>query len=319
MKLDLLYEIDVPKPWPGPHPYGQRKARAAGLREALEQIKLADTLGLQHRPGTSSTTSARAARTRPAPEVMHRRAVPGAPRTSASASASCSCRTASPRRSAWPRRWRPPTSSATAASSGAPGRSTPMEQTAFGVDRDASREPSGARPSRPSCRPGSRSTSRATARTLDFPEPHGRPRSRSRTRTRRAGWRRRATASPRSPAASGSGLLSFVDHAAGRADGRAHPRSTATRPPNAPTPITRVTNNRVGRLHARALRRRPWRRPRRTASGTRCGGGTRTSPSSPSSGSSPTSARRSKDAVFPLLKPSVEGNFDPQQLQRRTT
>ena len=26
MKLDLLYEIDVPKPWPGPHPYGQREA-----------------------------------------------------------------------------------------------------------------------------------------------------------------------------------------------------------------------------------------------------------------------------------------------------
>ena len=45
MKLDLLYEIDVPKPWPGPHPYGQREAEQRAYREALEQIKLADTLG----------------------------------------------------------------------------------------------------------------------------------------------------------------------------------------------------------------------------------------------------------------------------------
>ena len=26
MKLDLLYEVDVPKPWDGPHPYGQRRS-----------------------------------------------------------------------------------------------------------------------------------------------------------------------------------------------------------------------------------------------------------------------------------------------------
>jgi len=45
MKLDLLYEIDVPRPWPKPHPYGQREAEQAAYREALEQIKLADTLG----------------------------------------------------------------------------------------------------------------------------------------------------------------------------------------------------------------------------------------------------------------------------------
>src|SRR5262245_14481070 len=45
MKLDLLYEIDVPKPWGKPHPYGQREAEQAAYRDALEQIKLADTLG----------------------------------------------------------------------------------------------------------------------------------------------------------------------------------------------------------------------------------------------------------------------------------
>jgi hypothetical protein len=26
MKLDLLYEIDVPNPWGKPHPYGQRES-----------------------------------------------------------------------------------------------------------------------------------------------------------------------------------------------------------------------------------------------------------------------------------------------------
>src|SRR2546423_7292438 len=46
MKLDLLYEIDVPKPWPDkPHPYGQREAEQKAYRDAIEQIALADTLG----------------------------------------------------------------------------------------------------------------------------------------------------------------------------------------------------------------------------------------------------------------------------------
>jgi alkanesulfonate monooxygenase SsuD/methylene tetrahydromethanopterin reductase-like flavin-dependent oxidoreductase (luciferase family) len=46
MKLDLLYEIDVPRPWPNkPHPYGQREAEQAAFHEAIEQIRLADKLG----------------------------------------------------------------------------------------------------------------------------------------------------------------------------------------------------------------------------------------------------------------------------------
>ena len=45
MKLDLLYEVDVPKPWGKPHPWGQREAEQRAYREALEQIKLADKLG----------------------------------------------------------------------------------------------------------------------------------------------------------------------------------------------------------------------------------------------------------------------------------
>jgi alkanesulfonate monooxygenase SsuD/methylene tetrahydromethanopterin reductase-like flavin-dependent oxidoreductase (luciferase family) len=45
MKLDLLYEVDVPKPWPLSHPYGQRQEEQRAYREAFEQIRLADTLG----------------------------------------------------------------------------------------------------------------------------------------------------------------------------------------------------------------------------------------------------------------------------------
>ena len=46
MKLDLLYEIDTPFPWPDkPHPYDQKEAEQAAYREAFEQIKLADKVG----------------------------------------------------------------------------------------------------------------------------------------------------------------------------------------------------------------------------------------------------------------------------------
>lgn len=46
MKLDLLYEVQAPKPWPDkPYPYNQREAEAAAYFEAMEQIKLADKLG----------------------------------------------------------------------------------------------------------------------------------------------------------------------------------------------------------------------------------------------------------------------------------
>ena len=47
MKLDLLYEIDVPKPWSKPHPYGQREAEQKAYAEAIEQIQLGDRLGFQ--------------------------------------------------------------------------------------------------------------------------------------------------------------------------------------------------------------------------------------------------------------------------------
>lgn len=45
MKLDLFYEIDVPRPWPGEFPENQRRAEQRAYREALEQVRFADALG----------------------------------------------------------------------------------------------------------------------------------------------------------------------------------------------------------------------------------------------------------------------------------
>lgn len=45
MKLDLFYEFDAARPWNGPHPYGQRAREQKTYREAFEQIQLADRLG----------------------------------------------------------------------------------------------------------------------------------------------------------------------------------------------------------------------------------------------------------------------------------
>lgn len=48
MKLDLLYEFQPKvRPWAEPHPYGQRHAEQVVYDEALEQIKVADKLGFQ--------------------------------------------------------------------------------------------------------------------------------------------------------------------------------------------------------------------------------------------------------------------------------
>ena len=46
MKLDLLYEIDAPRPWDGgAHPYGQRKREQRAYHEMIQQMKLADEHG----------------------------------------------------------------------------------------------------------------------------------------------------------------------------------------------------------------------------------------------------------------------------------
>lgn len=45
MDLGLLYEFDVPQPWEGEHPWGQRNAERRVYQENIRQIVLADTVG----------------------------------------------------------------------------------------------------------------------------------------------------------------------------------------------------------------------------------------------------------------------------------
>jgi alkanesulfonate monooxygenase SsuD/methylene tetrahydromethanopterin reductase-like flavin-dependent oxidoreductase (luciferase family) len=138
MKLDLLYEVDVPKPWGKPHPWGQREHEQQAYREALEQIQLADRLGfhttwhVEHhfREGRSHS---------PAPEVL------------IGALSQCTEQirlgfgvTLMPHAFTPPMRVAEKVATADILSGGrvewGTGRSTPMEQIAFGVDREASRE-----------------------------------------------------------------------------------------------------------------------------------------------------------------------------------
>jgi alkanesulfonate monooxygenase SsuD/methylene tetrahydromethanopterin reductase-like flavin-dependent oxidoreductase (luciferase family) len=45
MELGLLYEFEAPQPWDQPHPWGQRNAERKSYQNAIEQIVLADKKG----------------------------------------------------------------------------------------------------------------------------------------------------------------------------------------------------------------------------------------------------------------------------------
>jgi alkanesulfonate monooxygenase SsuD/methylene tetrahydromethanopterin reductase-like flavin-dependent oxidoreductase (luciferase family) len=45
MELGLLYEFEAPKPWAGEHPWGQRMAERTSYRNCIDQIALADKKG----------------------------------------------------------------------------------------------------------------------------------------------------------------------------------------------------------------------------------------------------------------------------------
>lgn len=45
MELGLLYEFEAPKPWAGDHPWGQRTMERAAYRNCIEQVVLADRKG----------------------------------------------------------------------------------------------------------------------------------------------------------------------------------------------------------------------------------------------------------------------------------
>ncbi len=139
MKLDVLYEVDAPMPWDdGPHPYGQRKREQRAYREAIEQIQLADRMGfntiwaVEHhfRAGRSHC---------PAPEVL----------LGALSQITEQIRlgfgvTLTPFGFTHPARVAEKVATVDILSGGrvewGTGRSTPMEQTAFHVDRERSRD-----------------------------------------------------------------------------------------------------------------------------------------------------------------------------------
>ncbi|MFD7261554.1 LLM class flavin-dependent oxidoreductase [Streptomyces sp. NPDC059874] len=138
MDLDVLYEIDVPKPWHGSHPHGQRAAEQRAYREAVEQIRLADRMGfrtvwaVEHhfREGRSHC---------PAPEVLlgHLAGLTERIRLGFGV-------TLTPFGFTPPQRIAEKVATVDVLSGGrvewGTGRSTPMEQAAFGVDRERSRE-----------------------------------------------------------------------------------------------------------------------------------------------------------------------------------
>ncbi|MER5729249.1 LLM class flavin-dependent oxidoreductase [Streptomyces sp. NPDC002138] len=137
MDLDVLYEIDVPRPWPGAHPHGQRAAEQRAYREAVEQIRLADRMGfrtvwaVEHhfREGRSHC---------PAPEVLlgHLAGLTERIRLGFGV-------TLTPFGFTPPQRIAEKVATVDVLSGGrvewGTGRSTPMEQAAFGVDRETSR------------------------------------------------------------------------------------------------------------------------------------------------------------------------------------
>ncbi len=138
MKLDVLYEVDAPKPWGRPHPYGQRDAERRAYREAVEQIRLADKVGfntiwaVEHhfREGRSHC---------PSPEVLLGHLAGVTEQIGLGFGVTLTPFAFTP-----PQRIAEKVATVDLLSQGrvqwGTGRSTPMEQTAFHVDREKSRD-----------------------------------------------------------------------------------------------------------------------------------------------------------------------------------
>lgn len=305
MKLDLLYEIDVPKPWPGPHPTGQRQAEQTAYREALEQIRLADRFGfnttwhVEHhfREGRSHS---------PAPEVI------------LGALSQCTENlrlgfgvTLMPHAFTPPMRVAEKVATVDILSGGrvewGTGRSTPMEQTAFGVDRDHSRE-QWQEAIEAVVRMWEEEYFEFHGKYLDFPRRMVTPKPVQDPHP--PCWM--AATSDGSAAVAGSlglGLLSFsimqpLDRMARHI---AEYRKAAADP----TPLTRVTNSRVAaytlvhcaetmaQCEANGIWDSVWWWYKNLAEFTL-------------EWELPHFSEEQKDQAFPLLRQSMEGNFDPR-------
>ncbi len=289
MKLDLLYEVDVPKPWGKPHPYGQREAEQARLPGGASSRSSSPTSSASTPPGTSSTTSARAARTRPSPEVIIG-ALSQSPRTSASGFGV----------TLMPHAFTPPMRVAEKVATADVLSQRPRRVGHRPVDPDGAdrvrRRPSTS--SRDQWQEAIAAVVQACGRRVlrvprqvpRLPAPDGHAQAVQDPHP--PCWMAATSdgSAAEAPGASGSALLSFsiMQPLEQMAEHIQQYREAAANP----TPITRVTTTRSRRTRS-CTAPTPSRSARRTASGTRCGGGTRTWPSSRSSGSSPTSRRRS--------------------------
>ena len=307
MKLDLLYEIDVPKPWAKPHPYGQREAEQRAYREAIEQIKLADTLGfnctwhVEHhfREGRSHS---------PAPEVI------------IGALSQCTENlrlgfgvTLMPHAFTPPMRVAEKVATADILSNGrvewGTGRSTPMEQTAFHVPRDESRD-QWEEAIRAVVQMWEDEYFEFHGKYLDFPRRMVTPKPVQDPHP--PCWM--AATSDGSAAVAGQArarVAVVLDPPAPRPDGAAH--RAVPRGGREPRPDHARHHEQGGGVHARALRRHDGavrserhlglgvvvvQEPRRVHA--RVG--------------VPEHSRKSeRDKIFPLLKRQIEGNFEAQE------
>jgi len=138
MELGLLYEFNVPKPWAGDHPWGQRTAERQVYRDCIEQIVLADKMGfdtvwcVEHHFRENRS------------HMPCSEAVLGALSQITSQIKLGFGVTLSPHEFIHPARLAEKVATVDLLSGGRVqwgiGRSTPMEQTAFHVDRDRSKE-----------------------------------------------------------------------------------------------------------------------------------------------------------------------------------
>ncbi len=306
MKLDLLYEIDVPKPWPGPHPYGQRAAEQKAYADALDQIRLADSLGfrtvwlVEHhfREGRSHC---------PAPEVV----LGALSQTTRNLRLGFGV-TLMPHGFTHPARVAEKVATVDILSGGrvewGTGRSTPMEQTAFGVPKDESRA-QWEEAVRTVVQMWESERFSFHGKYLDFPERVITPKPVQDPHP--PAWM--AATSDGSAAVAGSlgmGLLSFsiLQPIEKMAEHIRQYRQAAQQP----TPITRVTQNRVAaytlvhcaetmaQAEANGIWDSVWWWYKHLAEFTL-------------EWELPHLPEGERDKAFPLLKRQLEGNFDPRQ------
>ena len=306
MKLDLLYEIDVPKPWPGPHPYGQREAEQLAYAEALEQIKLADRLGfhctwhVEHhfREGRSHS---------PAPEVV------------IGALSQCTENirlgfgvTLMPHAFTPPMRVAEKVATADVLSHGrvewGTGRSTPMEQTAFGVPCEESRD-QWEEAIRAVVQMWEDEYFEFHGKYLDFPRRMVTPKPFQDPHP--PCWM--AATSDGSAAVAGKLGLGLMSLSILQPVERLSQQIEQYRNAAADARTAHAGDHEQGcGVHARALRGLHGAVRGRRHLGRDVGGGTRTSPSSPSSGSSPTSPRRSGTGCSRCSRAVSTASFDPR-------